>query len=328
MEDFVENENHTLADYQFKCRICTIKLEMGDSNIIIDEDKANFYAITGQKLRSNINFSTIICSICRRDLIFCVYFKNKVKEIQNYLNQKGEDCKNCSDSDEEVIVLEGYPTFSLNNFEDDELPESISELSEYEITDVLPTRLNDAPVVNQYKDLKIVASTFATIQKTINEGCDRKNPEPLKVDQYKPLIVDIDEINKKKKENKCKSVRKKYKPNKLSTKPEETLVLQNNTINVSHDIKSPEKFMKKGFPPISARRKSERNVNKKIAATIVPQETLKKIKVRAEPMLTRSKAKPEGPKKVVPFNIKDWMITPKPKKVIPKLEEQNVIPGM
>ena len=44
------------------------------------------------------------------------------------------------------------------------------ELAGYEIADVLPTRLNDAPVVKQRnEDLKIVDSTCATIPKTINE---------------------------------------------------------------------------------------------------------------------------------------------------------------
>ena len=32
MEHFVENDDHTLADYQFRCHVCLIKLEIGESS--------------------------------------------------------------------------------------------------------------------------------------------------------------------------------------------------------------------------------------------------------------------------------------------------------
>lgn len=68
MQYFVENYNHTLADYEFRCRVCVIKVEIEESFKITLEDKAYFYAITGLKLRSNRKFSTVIRSPCKRDL--------------------------------------------------------------------------------------------------------------------------------------------------------------------------------------------------------------------------------------------------------------------
>ena len=164
MEHFVENDDHILADYQFRCRVCLIKLEIGESSKISVEDKAHFLAITGLKLRSNRNFSKSICSMCRRDLFYSFYFKEKAKKIQIYLNHKGEDCINGSDSDEEAVVLEGYPTFVLNDSEEYELHESLNEetvQNEYE-EEFMKEILDKSN-----EDLMIEAPSSATIPKII-----------------------------------------------------------------------------------------------------------------------------------------------------------------
>ncbi|CAO1406554.1 unnamed protein product [Diamesa hyperborea] len=381
MEYFIENENHTLVDYQFRCRVCVMKVEINDSSKITEEVKAHFYAITGLKLRSSRNFSTVICSMCKRDLDYSFYFKDKAIKIQTYLNKKSG-----SDSDEECVVLEGITTFDLDDNEEtiadnenyelqlqsiseeyaeneknkvpesindeyadnenyelqsiieedaenqenkvpesindeyaeneeNEKPESINdEYAENKITDVVPKRLIYDPVVKCIEDLKIVASTCETIPKTKKEVCDSKNPGPLKAQQYKQSIVNNGEGNKKKKENKIKAVRKAYKPKTVFSKPKESNA-KNESININK-IQNP-KAIKKEFPPLSARRKSVRNINREMNKIEIPvsKKTVIKKNIKIEPMLTRSKSNPKGPKKVVPFNVSDWMTTPKQRKV-------------
>lgn len=320
MEHFVENDEHTLFDYRYKCRVCLIKLETEESFKLDKELKSKFYTITGLKLRSNRNYSNILCLICQRDLLCFCYFKERATKIQMYLNKKGEDCINGSETEDEAMI-EGFPTFFLND--EDELSETTHTDKSIEIeTEIISRKMNSIIVLENIL-IQPSVSCCTSEPKPITEEFDMKNQRPLEALQLKPSIPD--QNNSDKKENKAelmKNINSIEKPSKQVLQTKEKHELPSNTKNVSIDTniqntENVEKSLKKGFPKICSRRQSVRVLSRvKIEKPIVHARPIdKKLPSTIEPMQTRSKTNSKRCKTDVIVQVLDFQ-DPKPKKKV------------